>query len=214
MEELLLVNPRKRRAKSPKRRRTAAQRRATAKMIAANRSRRRSNPVSALANPRKRRTRRRNPVAANPRRTRRYRRNPIGGNITNMLTASVQGAAGAMVVNAAYNFLPLPDMLKTGVMSSVTKGALAVGLGMFGGKVLPGRVAAEMAKGALTVTMYDALKGVVDGVVSGLGYYTGGMTFPDVAALSVARTPAPQLSEYVNMPAFERAGVSEYMSEY
>ena len=180
-----------------KKRRTAAQKRATAKMLAANRARRRRSTVHHVK-----------------RAARRYRRNPSPrmGALMPLLTESLQGALGAVVVNAAFSFLPLPATLKTGTVSNVTKGALAVGLGM----LMPrNRMIAHMVKGSLTLTMYDAVKGVVGTAIpgmAGLGYYPGGAV---MRAPAIGASPAPALSEYVNSGAMAGLeAVDEYVYNY
>ncbi len=208
MEELLLINPRKR-SGAKRKTRSAAQKRATAKLVAMNRAKRRAPARRAptyAANPapRKRSSAVRRVKAA----ARRYRRNPSSrsGGIMGMLTASLQGAVGATAVNTLFNLAPIPDTLKTGNLQYVTKAAMAVGLGM----VMKNRMGAEMAKGALTVTMHDALVGVVGGMIPGvqLGYYPGGAqtSFPRQAN-NAAPAHAGRLSEYINRP--QMAGMVE-----
>lgn len=213
MEELLLINPRKRGTAKRRGTRTAAQKRATARLVAANRARGRAparrrvkhrSPAVYAANPvhRRRRTARKVHHAAR----RHYKRNPAmrTGNLMQLLTHSFQGALGATLINTAYNFVPLPAMLKTGNLQYVSKGALAVLFGMF----VKNRMVAEMVKGSLTVTMHDAIKDIAGTMIPGmpLGYYSGGQTMlpPGMRA-----APAPSaLSEYINRPGM--AGMGEF----
>lgn len=181
-------------------RRTAAQRRATAKMIAANRARRRLG-----AAPRKRRRLRRNPISkaaayravpsiakANPirrrrRRTavasrRRVRRNPIraAGLIPNLFMPAATAAAGALALDVAFGYLPIPANLKTpGPVSIITKSAGAILLTMIAGKVVSKSTAQAMGVGALTVILHDAAKAFIMKSMptlklDGLGYYSAG----------------------------------------
>lgn len=207
MQELLLVNPRGR-AKGRKTR-TAAQRAATKRLVAFNRARNspttkralkrrviaRARPVAGyFPNPAKRR---RSRVGGIARTVRRYKRNPStapGANITNMLMTSLQGAGGAIAVNTILNYIPLPDMLKTGNMKYLVRGAAAIMLGIAGRRVLPARVATNMAIGSLTVTMHDAIREVAGNLIpgvtlGGVGYYTGG--YPVTAAPAALSAPAP-----------------------
>lgn len=213
----MLINPGKRRTKRRAAGRTAAQKRATAKLVAMNRAKRKPR-----TNPRRKGVVRTASYASNPghrsrRVTRRvsrrsYRRNPAGrrGNLMGLLLSSFQGAAGAMVVNTAFNYLPLPAMLTAGPMKHVAKGALAVGLGM----LVKNRMVAEMVKGSLTVTMHDALKENLASLIPGanLGYYAGGAQAGFTPRFNAQ--PAPALSEYVNSPGMSGMGSMSDMSEY
>jgi len=177
---LMLVNPRKRKSG-----RSAAQKAATRRMLAANRSRR-SNPAK--------RTKRRTALRSNPvglsrvrhamRRTKR-RSNPSlrgmlgsAGGIGGMLMNSLKGAGGAVVVNAATHYLPVS--LTTGKLVYVTRAAIAIALGTFGRKLL-GSNARIMAEGALTVNFHDAINSVAGTMLPGnelhgVGeYMNGGM---------------------------------------
>lgn len=188
-----------RKRKTRRSRRTAAQRRATAKMLAARWGTRRASPV--------RRRRRRTMSVARVRRH--YRRNPSPriGNVMGLLTNAATGAAGAIAVNAVYGMLPLPATLKTGNMAHVTKAAIAIGLGA----MVRNRMVSEMVKGSLTVTAYDVIKGLVGNAIPGLqgmGYYPGGAILP--APMQTA-LPAPTVSEYVNSG---MEGIDEYLSTY
>lgn len=230
MEQLLLINPSPRR-KTAKRRtgRSAAQKAATRRMLAANRARR--SPVASTRTKRRRRVAKSHPVAGyfpNPRRRRiasrvrhiakrrTYRRNPSSPsrvNIMGMLKGGFTGGMGAVAVNTAFNFLPLPAMMKTGNIAYVSKAALAIALGMFGRKLLPGSTAARMAEGSLAVTFHDAIVAIAGPMLPSLrlgevGYVGGGYAMDYMPNTSQA---APQLSEYINSP-----GMGEYqnMGEY
>jgi len=208
MEQLLLVNPSKR--KTPKRRktRTAAQKAATRKLVALNRARRAPARKTYASNPapHKRRARRAaSPVAAvrrvHRRHTRKhtYTRNPAPRNmmgVMQMLKGGFQGGLGAVAINTIYAKVPLPTMLKTGNMSYVGKAAFAIALGLFGRKVLPGNVAARMAEGSLAVTFHDAIVNIAGGMMPSIGlgdmgYYPGGFN----AEMPMMNTPAPQLGD-------------------
>lgn len=144
MSEILLVNPRRRRA---------SKKRVTRK--------RRRNPV-ARANPvrrRKRRVaRRRNPVSRR-RRTRSRRRNPLGFKqtaIKGQVTNGVTGALGALGLDVALAYIPVPAMLKAGVVGKVVKGVAAIGLGIVANRFLKVSAtnATRLTEGALTVQFH------------------------------------------------------------
>lgn len=166
MAQLMLINP----AKRPSRRRKASP--AQLRALAAGRRKRKT---SAAAPARRRRSTLR--VAS---RRRAPRRNPIGmSGITASVFTAVQGAGGALAVNALYNLLPIPATMKTGLAGSATKMALAVGFGMLA-KPMIGRAAGKMAEGAMTVAAFEALQSFVPvnmggSSVAGLGYMSPGM---------------------------------------
>lgn len=235
MEQLLLVNPsRRRRARKG---RTAAQKAATKRMIAANRARHgapasrtkkrrakaRSHPVAGyFPNPVRRRARR---TATHRVRARRYRRNPIGvsGQIVPMVTDAAMGAVGAIAIKTLIGFLPLPVSMTTGYAKTLVEAVAAVAVGAFGGKILPRRIARQMAAGSLTVNAYETLKPIVAPMLpagntglAGMGYYSPGLPSPAMRQLPNLRTPAAsmgtsrnRLSEYVRKS--ELQGMSEYL---
>lgn len=168
---MLLGNPARRRKtrKNPKRRhaRSAAQRAATMRMLAANRSRDGHR-------------RRRSVVRANPVHRRRYgrrtRRNPInlfggssgGMNLSSMVKQGAIQGVGAVGVDVTFGFIApmLPATMNTPVASDgvttqwlyfVAKGAVAVGIAALlrksGGKAAA--IGRAMAEGSLTVMSYQ-----------------------------------------------------------
>ena len=195
MAELMLLNP----AKRPSKRRKASP--AQLRALAAGRRKRAglaTNPA-----PRKRRKLR---AATSGATRRRVRRNPIagpsGGIVASMINAGM-GASGALAVDAAVTYLPLPAMLTTGMAKHATKAALALALGMFGRKVI-GRSAAKMAEGALTVVAYTAAKEMLAGAGMNLAYISPAQSFaPGMLA-------APGMAQYVN--SFQNSGMGEYVS--
>jgi hypothetical protein len=99
----------------------------------------------------------------NPRAGRRSRRrsNPrfnLSG-ITSQLLPAAYGAGGALALDLALGYLPLPAMLKTGYARHATRIVGALGIGWLAGKFLRGKAAA-VGQGALTVAMYGLLKDV------------------------------------------------------
>jgi hypothetical protein len=187
-ETLMLINP-KRRSGARKKTRTAAQKAATRKLVAMNRRRR--NPAARSTSAAPARRRRRNPVAAMRRTTRRYRRNPIGGKIMPLLMDSAQMAVGGVAFDLGYGYLApmLPPVMQTGMVKHATKGGIAILAGMLL-KPMLGKMAGKMVEGALTVTMYNAIKEMTAGAGMPVGYYSAGQ-------IARGQMP-PQLSEYVN----------------
>ncbi len=220
---LLLGNPRKRRARKG---RSAAQKAATRKMLAANRSRRglRRNPSKRRARrsvavvsaaPARRRSRR--SVARVARRSRRSSGRKLfgglgsglGGNAVSMVKSGAIGGAGAVANDVLFGLAG--KVLPAGWVSPVNadgstnwlyfaaKGGTAIGLGLFGRKVMPGNLAAKMADGALTVLSYQLMRPLVPATM--LGYY------------NPAPTMAPRrLGAYVNTQRPRLAGMGAYVS--
>lgn len=193
MPQVLLINPvsRKEIKTMAKKARSAAQQRATRKMIAANRARRKAasggttkRKAARRVSRAKPRAQRRPARASNPApmvkrkarrpskraataagRTLRYRRkNPVGGVsafVKGTLVPSAVGGAGALVLDLAMNMLPLPPAMKTGPMRPVVKVVGAIGLGMLASKVTSRQTGGQVAAGALTVTLYELARGAL-----------------------------------------------------
>lgn len=209
-QEILLVNPRRRRGRKKTARRRAT-RRPAARRAAPTRRRRRRNPIGPyakrsglgmyVANPRRRRrpARRRPTTAA--RRRRRYSRNPVAGMkgiVNRYVVPSLQAGAGAVLLDIAWGYVPVPPQLKTGPLRHVAKGAGAIMLGWGVGKVAGKRMGDTMALGALTVTAYNAIRELMAMYAPGitLGYYSAGANAGS----------DPSLGYYVSSP---RLGVSQ-----
>lgn len=186
--EIMLVNPRKRRAKK----------RATAKR---NPTRRRRTMTAAQAKyfgpRRRRRAAKRNPVrvrrarVASPRRARRrVRRNPISlkkfnpkSVLNHAVIPAAIGGAGALAVDVIWAMLPIPATFKSGAVGIVAKIAGAVAIGALAGKFVGGKTGEAITVGAVTVTAYDILKNFVrtsvpslplSEYISGIGYVQAG----------------------------------------
>lgn len=176
--DVLLINPRRRRASGAKRRRnpTAAQRRARAKFAAMARAR------STMANPRRRRrSRRRNPintsaVSSYSRRVRSRSRNPINtSGIVNSIREGAIQAAGAVAMDVGYAQIArfLPANLQAGPGQITAGTALKMVLTAAAGQLLS-RATQGMSKkaaiGALTVQARDVILGLLPaGLVPGVG---------------------------------------------
>lgn len=212
MEQLMLINPRKRRG--PRKARTAAQKAATRRMVAANRARRspakRRSVTTYAANPAPARRRARRSSVARIMRHR--RRNPAGraGGVVNMAMGSFVGATGALLVGTVGNYIPLPAAMQTPNMKAVVNATLAIALGTFGGKVL-GRRAVQMAEGALTVTLHDVLKNALSGIIPmNLGYYSPAVVMGPDNRVGLPAPAEHSLREYME-PMSAREGLGEYM---
>lgn len=211
MSEVLLVNPRRRARKKTARRRPARRKVA-----------RRRNPIGPYArNPRRRaakrrparrrRTSRLGMYVANPRRAkrrtrRRYSRNPLSiKGMMPMVISAAQAGAGAVLLDVAWGYVPIPDNIKNGALRHVAKGLGAVVLGTIVGKVTNKRMGDTMAMGALTVTFHAAFRELTQQFLPNvsLAYYSAGT--------SAGYDPA--LGYYVQSPRMvTRAGESQHVS--
>jgi len=149
MAELLLLNPRKRKGKK-RRARRRARRASTAPVRRRRRSggrkRRRTGGVRVLR-------------MMNPKHRRRgRRRNPIHLNVMGTVTDAAYGAAGALALDFAMGYLPLPTFFQTGAGNYAAKGGIAIGLGLLADKVLKFKKAQDIANGALTVVLHEAAR--------------------------------------------------------
>lgn len=188
MAELLLVaNPRKRRRKG-KRKMSALQR----KYFGGKKHRRRAkrrHAVAAAPRRRRRRSARRVPhmgytvgrkrirrLKLNPHR-RHYRRrhNPSFRGFTGAIMPTVKsgatGATGALLLDVAWGFISgnatLSPYLSNQYVGLAAKGVTAVAVGALGGRVLRGKGTA-LAVGAMTVTLHDFLKALLQSTMPGM----------------------------------------------
>lgn len=220
MEQILLINPKARSTKMARRTRrtrraaSPAQRAARAKFAAMARARRR-NPAPRRAkrrsNPRVRHHYLTAPHITHHRRRHHRRHNPIGSaGMKGLLMPAIKGAAGAVLVDAVFNFLPLPATLTTGTIGMVTKAAAAVALGTMGRKAF-GHSATDMAIGSLTVQTYGLLRQLLPASITGLGYISPGVQVGANVPPAIA-APAPSagvagLGMYLN----SGMGLGEYV---
>lgn len=77
------------------------------------------------------------------------------------VTGALPGAIGALGLDVALGFLPIPVNFKTGIPGYLTKIVGAVALGMAAGYVVSGSTAAKMTTGALTVMFHGILRELV-----------------------------------------------------
>lgn len=179
--KMLLVNPSKRRS----RRKTTARRKSPAKRRTTR------TPARKTTRSVKRRTR-----AASPARRRR-RSNPARrGIMGKYVRPAAMGGGTAVGLDVAFGYLPLPDVLSTGMARHAAKAAAAIGVGMFAKNLgMKAATAEEMGRGALTVYAADAMR---EGMASflpdvPLGYYSPAYVPPNGGGNMNA-----YLSEYVS----------------
>lgn len=179
MEQLLLVNPSKRRGRG---------RKTKAKRSRARRTGHRSHTIRVHKNPIRSRRHRRSI---------RFHRNPISGGarglmrtVTGTAVDGAIGAAGGIAVDAMLKLVPVS--MKTGPMGHLVRGAGAIVLGLVGG-IAKIPAAGKLATGAMTIALYNAAREYVT-VPMGLGEYTdsdiaelaglsGALGYDDTAAL-------------------------------
>lgn len=190
---------RKARANPMKKRRTAAQKAATRRMVAANKARRktprrRKNPVIGKRAPSRsvvrvvsRAAPSRSAPAFGVRRnigatSRRRRRNPIAAKgmqarVMELLKSASVAAVGALTLDVAWAYLPIPASWKIGGVKHLAKGVGAIAMGYVAEQVTDKATARRLSEGALVVILHDAardlLTQVAPGVkMDGMGYYT------------------------------------------
>lgn len=164
MSSVLLVNPAKRGARKRKSKwyPVAAHKRNPIKRRRKAAKRKARKAVAIFSNPAPMARRKRRSGVRIMRAMNRRRRNPINvgmslSSVKGQLVTAATGAVGAVVVDTAFQVIPLPAMLKTGVGRHASKAALAILLGTVGKKVLP-KHAPAAAMGALTMVLYAAGK--------------------------------------------------------
>lgn len=162
--ELMMINPRHDRRRKVTRKRRAHRRSRRVTYAARNprrRSRRRvSRRISRVTRARRNPTRYRRARRAVGRSVRRVGsgvRGIFGGMVRDLLPAGA-GAAGALALDAALGYVPLPSFAQSGVPNALTRIAGAFGIGWLGGLVAGKKFGEEMAVGAVTVTLYDLAK--------------------------------------------------------
>lgn len=147
MEQLLVVNPRKR---TRRRKKTV-------------RRRRRRNPI-AKANPVRRRRRRTyaRKRRRNPRRPMRLFGGGRAGGFADIFADTIMpsaiAAGGALGFDVIYGFIPIPPQFKTGPMRHLVKGAAGLVAGWGAGMMFPSATAKAFTSGIMTVVMYGAMK--------------------------------------------------------
>lgn len=180
MYQIIMTNPLKKPGKkSTKRKNPMAKRRrklSPAQLRAGfggKRRKTRRNPLPAVRRRRSSAPRRRRAAAAPVARRRRVRRNPlpmfrrrsgkrsgITGSFMSAAVPALVGAGGALLLDFAYPYLPIPATMQTNPIAGLAiRAAGAVGIGLTVGMVAGKRYGREAMIGALLVTAYDGIKG-------------------------------------------------------
>ena len=207
MSELLLINPRrKRRAGAKRRTRTTKMRR--------NPIRRHRRRVTRLRDSPKRHRRvsrmRHNPIIRRRKRgSSRGGSMNMGGFLKHTLMPSAIGAGGALGVDLLLGFAApmLPAMLTTPAIKPFVRLAAAIGLGLVAGKVGGRAMGEKVTAGAVTVIVYDTVKGFLQTAMptlplSGmdaypnLEYYNAGT---NVGAMGMYQGPASKVAQPMGM---------------
>lgn len=213
MASAFIVNPRRKRRRHHARRRHKMRRNPAPRKVKRNPARKfRRNPSAPAAAPRRRRRRR--SFASARRSVRGFgRKLGLGGIMSMEVMPAVQGAIGAIGVDVALGYIPLPDALKTPTTFPLMKGVIAVAIGMLAAKFGKPSLGRAMAVGGMTVALHDAGKNLVKSALPSLNmgeylsYYN--------PALPVMGSPSGggTLGEYLNggplfagMPSFPSAG--------
>lgn len=202
-------------------RRTAAQKAATKKLVALNR--RRKNPPRARratpAAPAKRRAPARRRAA--PVRGIRRRRNPIRSGPINagmdMVQGAIPAALGAVALDALWANLPLPASIKTGMVGQAAKGVGAVAMALAARRVVSKKTADAMGVGALTVMMHGAIKQLAAQTVPGLNLgcdtgYSGMGYYPPASSANLGYYPPESSANLGYINAATPAEPAEEMS--
>jgi len=212
MPQVWLVNPIEKGVRTmAKKQRSAAQRAATARLIAWNRAHRKgatkhkrqsarpaahggrapSVTIIRAGNP----AHHKGKALGAPKSGKRRHKNPMLG-LGSMkaftretLMPSLIGGAGALGLDVVLGVLPLPDNFKAGPLRPVTRLGGAIALGLAASMVLKRQTAHQMLAGAITVTLYDTMKSYLSqlagGKIPGLGVYE----IPGIGLYEVAAAP-------------------------
>lgn len=199
-EQILLVNPRRRRRKKNARR--------SRRRVSRIRRRRLKNPFAAV-NPRRRRHRSHG--------IRRRRRNPraIGRSlsvrgIVSQLIPAATGAVGAVGLDIALSYIPVPDAYKTGWIGTGVKIAGAIGLGMLAGRFVGRERGKLFTAGALTVIAYQVVRGLAS---QALGDKVKGLSgVADFTDLQLSSNIAGDGMGAYMRPALAGPGLGAYMN--
>jgi len=165
------------------------------------RRRRRHTAVAATTHKRRRRRSSAKVASSAGRKLRQYRRNPdkfsLKGFFKQSLMPSAIGAGGALGLDLVLGYLPIPDTMKTGAMRPIVRIAGAVGIGMLAGMIAGKRTGEQVGAGALTVVLYDTLKGYAKTAMPTLPLSGVGDDYPSLEYVSPAINAGP-MGEYVD----------------
>jgi len=170
-----------------------------------NPHRRHRNPESRRYNPHRRH---RNPESHRERRHYRRHRNPIdsiAGEVKSMLVPAGIGAVGAVGLNVALAYLPIPTSLQSGYGQILVSAAGAAGLGIIAGMIAGKRIGTAVGVGGLVVTGVQLLNQVlgptIGGSVKGLSGLADFSDFRGTGAYmapQMGRLGGPRMGAYMN----------------
>jgi hypothetical protein len=201
-EQLLLINPRRRRVKKSHRRRAKNSRRRHAGGFRIRRRR--------VKNPRAHKRRRHRNPSMKRKHYRRRHRNPMSvSGIKSAIVPALIGAAGGVAVDYAYNALsPMLPTAITGALGTYTgpilKIGTAFGLGLVARKFLGSDKGNAVMAGALAIQVYNLLATVLGGTsgLAGFGAYLSPNTPSQPYTSSVSRNGlgSPNPASYLQKP--------------
>lgn len=214
MARMLLINPaappskrKPKEARKMKKSRSRAQKAATSRLVALNKStqapkKRKENPIARARSPLKFSV----PGSAGSASRSHRRANPIGLSkygVMQMGKTAVTAAVGATALDYAWANLPIPAEWKIGALKNPVKAAGAVVLGMIAQKVTNARTAETMTVGALTVIAHDAIREVLGNVapgvkLDGMGYYSAGQVMGEYVTAPQMLAAPSTMGEYVS----------------
>ena len=157
MAHLMLVNPKRRKA-----RRKTARKAASANPRRRRRSRRsRKRAIGYAVGSGRIRRRKLNPRRRMRRRARRNPKFSIRSISRDAIMPAAIGGAGALALDVAFGALPIPSQFKTGIMGNVAKIVGALIVGKIAGKAFGSKIGDAVTVGAVTIQAYNAIKGQV-----------------------------------------------------
>lgn len=135
----------------------------------------------------------------------------VRGLMSTLAPAAI-GGAGALGVDLALSYVPLPEWFQTPTGQLVARVVGAIGLGFVASFVVPKRTAMLVTSGALTVTAYGAIREFAAQNFPALA----GVSPPEYGDFSDTRLgyldPAPRLGAYMQRRA-PANGVGAYMRD-
>lgn len=116
----------------------------------------------------------------------------VVANTKGLVKNAAYAAVGAIGLDLAWAYLPLPPVLRSGYVRFVTKGAGAVAIGMIAERVVGRDLAAKLALGAMTVVLHEAMRDAIGQFAPGVAL--NGSDFPSMGYYGSA--PVAGLAEY------------------
>ena len=159
-ETLILINPQKR--PSLRKGKTKMAKAKTKRKVASKPAAKKAVTVTMKAKPAQRKYRRKSAHTKVAKVRRKFKRNPspLGMSAMSVIKDGFQGALGSVAVNTLVNHVA-PANMRTGPMLHVVRLAAAIGVGMLAQKFTGRATAANMARGAVTVALHDAIVNLV-----------------------------------------------------